>query len=201
MAAGRRRVASAAAACGGGAVAAAVEQGGRGAGRRDTQEGQAGPGRARGGTGGRAVALCDGERRRLARTRRRSDVPEAATAESEGEKVGEEEEMARNLTVHSNQAKEVREREFDEKGGAPATAMAAGGGLDVDLAVERLKRAQERAPWMRGEAVQLGARGIEAERQGWSARRPAMALLELGSTRARGRRRGREREVSRLVSG
>ena len=73
------------------------------------------------------MALCDGERRRLARTRRRSDVPEAATAESEGEKVGEEEEMARNLTVHSNRAKEVREREFDEKGGAPATAMAAGG--------------------------------------------------------------------------
>ena len=147
------------------------------------------------------MTLCDGERRRLARTRRRSDVPEAATAESEGEKVGEEEEMARNLTVHSNRAKEVREREFDEKGGAPATAMAAGGGLDVDLAVERLKRAQERAPWMRGEAVQLGARGIEAERQGWSARRPAMALLELVSTRARGRTRGREREVSRLVSG
>ena len=149
------------------------------------------------------MALCDGERRRLARTRRRSDVPEAATAESEGEKVGEEEEMARNLTVHSNRAKEVREREFDEKGGAPATAMAAGGGLDVDLAVERLKRAQEQAPWMRGEAVQLGARGIEAERQGGGRsgeRRRAPLVLGLGSTRTRGRRRGGEKWMS-LASG
>ena len=87
------------------------------------------------------------------------------------------------------------------QGGAADAASGGRGGLDIDLAVERLKRAHERVPWVRGEAVQLGVRGIETERQGWSARRPAMALLELGSTRARGRRRGREREVSRLVSG
>ena len=71
------------------------------------------------------MALCDGERRRLARTRRRSDVPEAATAESEGEKVGEEEEKARNLTALSNRSQEGRKRKFDGRGGAPATAMTA----------------------------------------------------------------------------
>ena len=38
---------------------------------------------------------------------------------------------------------------------------------------------------MEGEVARLGARGIEARRRGWSARRPAMALFELGSTHAR----------------
>ena len=169
MAAGRRRMASAAAACGGGAVAAAVEQGGRGAGRRDTQEGQAGPGRAGGGAGGRAVALCVGERRRLARTQRRSDVPEAATAESEGEKVGEEEEKARNLTVHSNRAEEGREREFDGRGEASGGNNGGRGVLGADLAGERLNRAREGVVELRGEVKRLWARAIEAERRGWPA--------------------------------
>ena len=41
--------------------------------------------------------------------------------------VREEEEVTRNLTVRSNRAKEGREKKFDGRGGAPATAMAAGG--------------------------------------------------------------------------
>ena len=38
----------------------------------------------------------------------------------------------------------------------------------ADSAARRLTRAREGATWVRGEAVQLGARGIEAERR-WMA--------------------------------
>ena len=103
--------------------------------------------------------------------------------------------------MHSNRAKEGRERELDGRGEASSANNGGRGGLDADLAGERLNRAREGVVELRGEVNRLGVRAIEAERRGWSARRPAMALLELGSTRARGRRRGREREVSRLVSG
>jgi hypothetical protein len=41
--------------------------------------------------------------------------------------VREEEEVARNLTMRSNRAKEGRERKFDGRGGAPVVAMAASG--------------------------------------------------------------------------
>ena len=61
----------------------------------------------------------------MARPRRHGDVPEVEPAESEGEKVGEEEEKARNLTVHSNRAKEGRERELDEEAKLRAATMAA----------------------------------------------------------------------------
>jgi hypothetical protein len=44
---------------------------------------------------------------------------------SAGEKVSEEEEFARILTARSIRAEEGREREFDGRGEAPATAMAA----------------------------------------------------------------------------
>ena len=47
-------------------------------------------------------------------------APAPAAVESEGEKVREEEEVARNLTVRSNRAKEGRERKLDGRGGAPA---------------------------------------------------------------------------------
>jgi len=51
-----------------------------------------------------------------------------------GERDGEKEEVARNLTVRSNRAEEGREREFDGRGEAPATAMAADGGAGADSA-------------------------------------------------------------------
>jgi len=49
----------------------------------------------------------------------------AALHESEGKKVGEEEDVARNLTVHSNRAKEGRERELDEGAKLRAATIAA----------------------------------------------------------------------------
>ena len=137
----------------------------------------------------------------MARPRRRGVVPEVAAAESEGEKVSEEEEVARILTARSNRAEKGREREFDRRGEASGGNNGGRGVLGADLAGERLNRAREGVVELRGEVNRLGVRAIEAERRGWSARRPAMALLELGSTRARGRRRGWEREISRLVSG
>ena len=70
----------------------------------------------------------------MARPRRRGVVPEVAAAESEGEKVSEEEEVARILTARSNRAEEGREREFDGRGEALATAMAADGGAGADSA-------------------------------------------------------------------
>ena len=78
-----------------------------------------GPEARGGGARARAGALRDGEQRRLARPRRRGVVPEVAAAESEGEKVSEEEEVARILTARSNRAEEGREREFDGRGEAP----------------------------------------------------------------------------------
>ena len=131
------------------------------------------------------MALRDGERRRLARTRRRSDVPEAATAESEGEKVGEEEEKARNLTALSNRSQECRKRKFDGRGRSSGDGNGGRGVLGADLAGERLNRAREGVVELRGEVNRLGVRAIESERRGWSARRPAMALFELVSTHAR----------------
>jgi len=53
---------------------------------------------------------------------------------SAGEKVSEEEEFARILTARSIRAEEGREREFDGRGEAPATAMAADGGAGADSA-------------------------------------------------------------------
>ena len=41
--------------------------------------------------------------------------------------VKEEEEVARNLIVRSNRAKEGRERKLDGRGGVSVAAMAAGG--------------------------------------------------------------------------
>jgi len=128
------------------------------------------------------------------RPRRRGGEPATVAAVSAGEKVGEEEEKARNLTVHSNRAKEGRERELDERGRSSNDGNGGRGGLDVDLAVERLKRAHERAPWVRGEAVQLGARGIEAERRVWPARTPAAACSgSARPVREEGEREGEKR--------
>ena len=108
-----------------------------------------------------------------------------AATESEGEKVREGEEVARNLTVQSNRAEEGRERELDGRGEASGGNNGGRGVLGADLAGERLNRAREGVVELRGEVNRLGVRAIEAERRGWSARRPAMALFELVSTHAR----------------
>ena len=143
-----------------------------------------GPGARGGGARARAGALRDGERRRLARPRRRGDVPEAAAAESEGEKVGEEEEMARNLTVRPNRAKEGRERELDERGEASGGNNGGRGGLDADLAGEWLNRAQEGVVELRGEAREVGARRIEAEWRGSAGGTSTASSTRHGSARA-----------------
>jgi len=72
-------------------------------------------------------AACGGRRQRG--HRRRGDVPEAAAAESEGEKVGKEEETARNLTVRPIGAEGGWKVELDGEGGGPGKmAMAATAG-------------------------------------------------------------------------
>jgi len=46
-----------------------------------------------------------------------------------------------------------------------------------------------------GEVTRLWARRIEARRRGWSARLPAMAQFELGSTHAREEGEGEEKRT------
>jgi len=123
-----------------------------------------GPEARGGGARARAGALRDGEQRRLARPRRRGVVPEVAAAESEGEKVSEEEEVARILTARSNRAEEGQEREFDGRGEASGGNNGGRGVLGADLAGERLNRAREGVVELQGEVNRLGVRAIEAER-------------------------------------
>ena len=95
------------------------------------------------------------------------------------------------------------------RGGAPAQMAVAADERGADSAARRLTRAREGATWVRGEAVQLGARGIEAERQ-WMAgigtsatsggARVPRLRCELSATR--GRKRVGETELGdRLGSG
>ena len=58
-----------------------------------------------------------------------------------GERDGEKEEVAMNLTVRSNRAEEGRERELDGRGEASGGNNSGRGVLGVDLAGERLNRA------------------------------------------------------------
>ena len=67
--------------------------------------------------------------------------------------------------------------------------MADNGGGSIS-AGKRLERAQDGTEEVEGDAVDLWARRIETGWRGWSARWPAMALLELGSSRAREEREG-----------
>jgi len=110
----------------------------------------------------------------------------------------EEEEVARILTARSNRAEEGREREFDGRGEASGGNNGGRGVLGADLAGERLNRAREGVVELRGEVNRLGVRAIEAERRGWSARRPAMALFELVSTHAREEGEGEEKRTQLL---
>ena len=82
----------------------------------------------------RAGRLRGGAHGSAERPRRRGGEPATVAAISAGEKVSEEEEFARILTARSIRAEEGREREFDGRGEAPATAMAAGGGAGADSA-------------------------------------------------------------------
>ena len=67
--------------------------------------------------------------RRAERPRQRGSEPVVVAADSLGEKVGEGEEVAAELTVGSIWAEKGRERELDGEGRSSAgTAMAAGGG-------------------------------------------------------------------------
>ena len=115
-----------------------------------------------------------------------------------GERDGEKEEVARNLTVRSNRAEEGRERELDGRGEASGGNNGGRGVLGADLAGERLNRAREGVVELRGEVNRLGVRAIEAERRGWSARRPAMALFELVSTHVREEGEGEEKRTRLL---
>ena len=82
----------------------------------------------------RAGRLRGGAHGGAERPRRRGGEPVTVAAISAGEKVSEEEEFARILTARSIRAEEGREREFDGRGEAPATAMAADGGAGADSA-------------------------------------------------------------------
>ena len=124
------------------------------------------------------------------RPRRRGGVPTPAARDLSGERDGEKEEVARNLTVRSNRAEEGRERELDGRGEASGGNNGGHSGLDADLARERLNRAREGVVELRGEARKVGARRIEAEWRGSAGGTSTASSTRLGSARARGRRRG-----------
>ena len=176
----------------------AMGQGGCGAAQHGGQGSSAAPRRAAGAPGlaQEQPAACAGGTAR--RPRRRGDVPTPAARDLSGERDGEKDEVARNLTVRSNRAEEGRERELDGRGEASGGNNGGRGVLGVDLAGERLNRAREGVVELRGEVNRLGVRAIEAERRGWSARRPAMALFELVSTHAREEGEGEEKRTRLL---
>ena len=123
---------------------------------------------------------------------------------SRGEEVGKHEWIARKLTGGSIWAEGGRKEVVGMRGEAPARMAVAAGEGRADSAARRLTRAREGATWVRAEAAQLGARGIEAERRGVAGATPAAALLTLlGSTCPRARRKKKEdvREASRRVNG
>ena len=105
-------------------------------GARRPREGAARASARPGGLGARdgGAQLCAGRpgivrARRAERPRQRGSEPVAVAADSLGEKVGEGEEVAAELTVGSIWAEKGRERELDGEGRSSAgTAMAAGGG-------------------------------------------------------------------------
>ena len=99
--------------------------------------------------------------------------------------------VAGKLTEGSIRAEEGQERGLDGEGEAPARLAQAAGDLDADLAGERLERHE--MGWRRWTA-RLCSSGRGKSRRGgeeWSAQSSAAALLELGSTHARGRRKRR----------
>ena len=91
------------------------------------------------------------------------------------------------LTEGSVWAEGGRRGEIDERSGAPARlAMAAGDG-GLDSAARRLNRARGGAEQVRGEAAQLGARGIEAERRTATSSARARARLDEDARKEKGR--------------
>jgi len=100
------------------------------------------------------------------RPRRRGGTLAVVAPELEGEEVGEDERLARKLTVHSIWAGDGQRGEIDEEGGAlverqwrPAMAGSIPAG-------KWLNRARGGAAWVRGEAREVEARGIEARCRG-----------------------------------
>jgi len=133
-------------------------QGGCGAGQHGGQGSSAAPRRAAGAPGlaQEQPAACAGGTVR--RPRRRGGVPTPAARDLSGERDGEKEEVARNLTVRSNRAEEGRERELDGRGEASGGNNGGRGVLGADLAGERLNRARERRGWSERRTATSSAR-------------------------------------------
>ena len=120
-----------------------------------------------------------------ARPRRCGCAAAAVAPETRGKEVGEGEGVAGELTEVRFWAEGGRERELDGDGEARRSGNGGRRSAGVIPAEEWRNRTQRGAVEVEGEVKRLGVRAIEAERRGWSARRPAMALLELGLTRTR----------------
>ena len=184
----RRRAKAGAAACGGARWRRCSDRGGAG-GPRDGAARRQGRLGGLGALGGGARASARAARGGTAaapwRSRRRGGGPTPAMRDSSGDRVGKEEGVASELTAGSIWSESGRRSGIDGEGwsstwlsmaAAAETPDSAGGGARP-------------SSWRHGGASGRGRAAWGAENRagwrGWSARRPAMALLELGLTRAR----------------
>ena len=108
-------------------------------------------------------------------------APAAAVPESEGERDGEHEGIASDLTAGSIWAEGGWRVEIDVRGGALVGTTMVAGGVGLDSAGERLNRARGGMAWVQARRGRSGREGFKRGGEGWSAWPTAMALLELGS--------------------
>ena len=99
-----------------------------------------------------------------ARSRRRGGTAEAVAADSGGDRVGERKQIMEELTAVRFEAEDGRERELGVEGRSSMADGDGGGGLDADLAGERLERPRDGAEEVDSKVTRLWARRIEA---GW----------------------------------
>jgi len=98
--------------------------------------------------------------------RRRGGDSTAAAADSGGEKLGEREEVAVELTEGSFWAGKCRRWELNEEGRSSTRTAMVAATETPDSAGKQLERARGGAEWLRGEVARLQARRIEV---GWRA--------------------------------
>ena len=104
--------------------------------------------------------------RHAERPRGRGSEPAAVAADSLGEKVGEGEEVAAELTVGSIWAEKGREREFDGEGRSSAERQWRTAVCGLDSVGGGFNRARGWSEVVRGEVKRLGVRRIEVGRRG-----------------------------------